>query len=124
MRIIRTEQLWLLGAPKRELFETRLAADLVERFPDHCASLGTDGLSAFVRRSVEKSVKHGITSSGSVTRFAGLLLQFGESFEYLPDNSEAVSILEDQEFPGQLKVYLLEECVNQATGGRRLLPAE
>ena len=124
MLTIRTEQLKVLGGPAREVFEQWLARQLAERFPNHLHSFDEAAVAAFVARAVARASGYGITTAAAITGFAGFLVEFGENFENLPDDSEARAILEDREFPGQLKVQLLHECLMKATGGRRLLPPE
>lgn len=124
MLTIRSSQLSLLGTSRREAFEAWLAPQLEARFPQHTSALGPDGLVSFVTRAVDRAGRYRITSASAVAAFAGYLIEFGENFEFLPDNSDAVAILEDNEFPGQVKIQLLDECLARATGGRRLAPPD
>jgi hypothetical protein len=123
MLVIRRSQMEALGLAGRESFEETVARHLRLTHPEHPVLQSDADMRAFARHTIQIAAEHGIETRGSIIEFAGLWLTFGEKFELSPDDTEAMEILEDPDFPGQLKVMLLKECLAAASGGRTITSA-
>ena len=122
MLVIRQAQMDALRLGGHRRFEGNLARHLRATRPDRTLRLDDDGMSALVRDVMRVGMENGIDSEGALREFAHLWITFGAWFELSPSDTEAIEILRDPDFPGELKVLLLDECLGAATGGRLITP--
>jgi hypothetical protein len=123
MLVIRDAQL----AALRQLAIDRFAADLVKHllrhFPAPSARVGGEPeVREFVRKAIERAARYGIETTGSITVFAELLLQYGENFERSPLRSWIAKMLSNQALPGDAKIEAIRDRINEQTGGRTIVP--
>lgn len=123
MLTIRKEQL----APFQQLalydFAARLVKHLLTHYPSPSAALGgPPAVEAFVWRTMDQADGFGIQSTGGVTAFAELLIQFGENFERSPIREWTANILAHPTLPGSAKVETIRERHQEQTQGRVLIP--
>jgi hypothetical protein len=121
MITIRPEQLIALEADRTSQFDEALVAHLEAAYPAPCAKIGVTR--AFVTRSRLRAVAHGLVTHDAITAFLELLVLHGEQFENSPDGDQALELLAAPEYPGQIKIKLLVECLLSRAGGRRVLDA-
>ena len=120
MLTIRSSQVSAFTAAKTQEFAATLVNHIECAFPAEIARRGRGGIQELVGRTLDRAREHRINTSGAVVTFLELLLQFGETFDESPDGERAQEILEDPEFPGQIKIELLVECLTSRSGGRRI----
>jgi hypothetical protein len=123
MLIIRKEQMALFPAEALNRHAALLSDRLTVAFPEHVRLIGGPSqLPAFAKRATEKAVGYGIDAPSGVEAFAGLLLQFGESFERSPLRNWVIAILANPSLAGALKIETILEKHHELTGGRVAVP--
>jgi hypothetical protein len=93
MLILRDEQMRALARPGREAFEARLVANVEERFPDTCRSLGGDGTRKAVELAVTRAEGYGLETDRDVTAYVTLTFTFGRDFDRDPSLPWAAATL-------------------------------
>lgn len=120
MLVIRDSQMAALVRDARESFESRLARDLSETFPDRFPSAAAPATVQFADRAIQAALLHGIATEHSVARLATLRAAFGEQFEWTPVAPQALALLANPALPDPIKVAAIEDCLYASTGGRAI----
>jgi hypothetical protein len=123
MLTIRSEQMQAFRAAERQQLEQRVVNHLRARYPERCRKVGTDRLRAEVARGIDAARRHGVTTVESIAFLCGWFFDLGDNFERSPAGDEALAILHDSAFPGQIKVLLIAECLEAVSRGRTLVTA-
>lgn len=124
MLIIRSEQVQAFRAAERQQLEERVMGHLRARFPERCRKLRDDRLRAEALRGIDTAKRHGVTTVESIAFLCGWLFELGECFERSPAGDEALAILQNPAYPGQIKVLLIAECLEAVSRGRTLVTAD
>jgi len=119
--IIRAEQMAALQSTQRQQLEDRVVAHLRRRFPARCAARDEDALRAEAVCGIASARAHGVTTVESIAFLCGWFLELGDEFERSPGGDEALAILRDPTYPGQIKVLLIGEILHHHSRGRRLV---
>ena len=118
MLTIRNEQLESLKLVRRQEFEAHLVETLASEYPTSLVELKEAGLLRVARHAIDCGESNGIVTKGGVTALAGLMIQYGDSFERSPDREWAQETLSSAKLPEQLKVEFLIERLAGPSQGR------
>ena len=121
MLIIRAEQMEALRAVAREELEDRVMGHLRARFPERCRRLPGERLRAEAARGIDLAEQHGVNTGESISFLCGWFFELGEDFGRSPVGDDALAILRNAAYPGQIKVLLIAECLEAASRGRTLV---
>lgn len=122
--IIHSAQMETLGLLVRPKVEERVISHLLARYPDKCRTIDNARLRAVAERYIATAVEHGVTTIESIAFLCGWFFELGEQFERSPAGDKALAILRDPLFPGQIKVLLVAECLEEVSGGRVLVASD
>lgn len=120
MWTIRQPQMEALRAAARARLEERVMRHLRARSPQRCEQVE---LRAEAARLIALALKHEVNTVDSIAFLCGWLFDLGDGFESSPAGDEALEILRSSEYPGQIKVQLIDECLTAASRGRTLVIA-
>jgi hypothetical protein len=124
MLVIRSQQMQAFRAVERRRLEERVVGHLRARFPQRCHKLQSERLRAEAARGIDAARRHGVTTVESIAFLCGWFFELGERFQRSPAGDEALAILESPEYPGQIKVLLVAECLEAVSRGRTLVTAD
>jgi len=102
MLVIRPEQMEAFAAYKRRQFETRIAAQLREDYPEETAASSDEELMAFVAKQIDRARNHGIVRTEDVAIFVDRAAWYGDGWDERLD--WARKILTDHELDGAARI--------------------
>ena len=105
----------------RQRLEERVIGHLRVRFPERCLKMGDAQVREHALRGIEAAGKHGVNTIESIAHLCGWFFELGEEFERSPAGDDALAILRDPAYPGQIKVLLIDELLEGASRGRTLV---
>src|SRR5438093_4574471 len=118
MLVIRNAQIAAFRQGAIDRFTADLVKHLLEHFPRPSAAVGGESeVGVFVRRAIERAATYGIETTGSMTVFAELLLQYGENFERSPLRPWIMKMLSNPALPGDAKIEAIRDRMDEQTGG-------
>ena len=107
MLVVRDHQLDVLRQALLLRFENTVVQSLTAEYPQKIPAMGEPAVRELIRKGLAFANAYGIVSEGGVIAVIGLIVQFGEGFEYSPDRAWAMKVLSHPTAPGPLKVELL-----------------
>ena len=116
--MIRDAQIEAFQREERARFADRMVRFVAAEYPEEYQALEAAGTRRFAERAIDFGLAHGIRAEGGLLALAGLMIQYGESFERSPDRGFAQGILDHATLPGQLKIEILLERMASRTQGR------
>lgn len=124
MLTIRDSQLFALREARRRDFVDRLIPRMAAEYPTAHASLQDAGIRKIIERALSTGEVYGIVTEGGVTSVAGLMIQYGETFERSPDREWARQTLADARSHESLRMDLLVERMASRARGRVIVEQE
>ena len=121
MLVIRSEQMEAFRSVQRKELEERVVGHLRARFPERCRRLSSERLGAEAARGIDTALRYGVKTVESITFLCGWFFELGDGFERSPAGDDALTILQDPAYPGQIKVLLITECLLAVSRGRSLV---
>ena len=118
---VRPEQWEVFARRAREDFKRRLAAHLVEHWPERCSQLGRDGVGASIDTALERGAHHGIEHEYDILRYLNLMYALGFDLDSGTRYPWAQRILADRSLDPTSRIDLLSETAEaelrrQSTG--------
>lgn len=124
MLTIRNEQILQFRRAKVEEFVDSMCAYLAEEFPNWYEGTGEKGVRDFVRRNIERAKEHRVETKGAVAIFIDLTLQYGDSFERMPERAWALKTLTHPTIPDHVRMEEIQDRAQARTGGMKLRMAK
>lgn len=123
MLIIREQQLSIFDRMATARFEDQLVSYIAAEYPIPYETMGESGARKLISTAIATGSSYGIKTEGSVGVLLELMIQFGEDFERAPERAWVKKMLSHPTLPGEVKVEVIRERLNQRADGRVVVAA-